>query len=623
MNPLIYSKRVVAQSEAITTRIEDLFWMPRVPSLDAATNASLMIVYGTAFETLTRLADVGPGEKVLIHAGAGGVGQAAIKICHMLGAKVYATAGSPEKRQLLRDQGCRGVYDSRSLEFAEAIRQDTDGYGVDVVLNSISGEAATASFELLAPHGRFIEIGKRDFEAGRDMQLAPFNRALTYIAYDMDRRLAERPERHAQMMQDLWHHFENGSLVPDAPQALNADEFPQALRVLSQSKNVGKVVVNFDPQTPVEVRPLAKSSGAAIHPDATYLITGGLTGLGVMSAHALIDLGARHLTLVGRRGAQTPGAGDVIRQLEAKGARVAVLAADMSDPDQVQQLIQHIETDLPPLKGIIHGAGILDDGMISGQTVERLQQVMGPKAAGAWHLHEATAHLPLDHFVIYSSVSAIFGNSGQVAYAAANAMADVLISHRRAQGLAGLSINWGAVAEIGMAARDQSVLDYFETMGLAAMAPEKVSEALKRGLASSHHQLIVADLDIDRFVKAASRKAAAPFYDYLREEVGEDGTDFLDSLAGLEPEARDAALVESVRDVVAATVKMSASDIDLATPLANLGIDSLMTVELQMGLSVKFGVEFSTMQLMQSKGVASLAKDLDYLLFESVEIAAE
>ncbi|MEL7105703.1 MAG: SDR family NAD(P)-dependent oxidoreductase [Pseudomonadota bacterium] len=613
---LAVGDRIVAQPKGgfrslFNQKLDGFFFKPQIDGLTHAQSASLLVVYVTAHYGLTGPGCLVAGERVLIHGAAGGVGQAAVKVAKMIGAEIYATAGTQAKRDMLLKQGCKAVYDSRTLDFAEAIRRDTGGKAVDVVLNSLAGEAAVASLELLSPHGRFIEIGKRDFQTDRAMRLAPFNSGLSYTALDLDRRMAERPDQYKKMLGDLWAVLETRQVDLDEPMTVPASEIVDGFRLLSQSQNVGKVVVTFDQDAEVPVRAQPKTAAQILRDDATYVVTGGLTGLGLLTGQMLGELGAGHIILCGRRGIDTKGAPEAIAALRAKGYSVEAHALDVTDAAGVDALVADIAASHFPLRGVIHGAGVLDDGLITGQTEDRMSRVMAPKAIGAWNWHMATRDLPLDLFVIYSSVSAIVGNAGQSGYAAANCFADALAHQRHRQGLPALSINWGPVAELGMAAQNPAVVDYFDSLGLYSMAPEAFRRVFEAVLPLKTPQIIVGDLDWAKWASAAPGKAAEPFFEDIRgnldnSELGE----LVRALEGLGADARLDMVHAAAKGVVADTLRVAADDIDAETPLAELGLDSLMTVELQTALGAGFGVEVSAMELMKGGGTLALARDV-------------
>jgi myxalamid-type polyketide synthase MxaB len=416
--------------------------------------ATLPLTFLTAWYGLVELAHLQPGDRVLIHAAAGGVGQAAVQIAQRLGAEVFATA-SPDKWEFLRRQGVTHLFHSRTLHFAEELRQRTGGQGVTVVLNSLNGDFIEQTLATLAPHGRFVEIGKLGIWSPE--QMAQARPDVTYYAFDLGEALADTPPLQLQLWQALLPHFQAGTLRPLPHTTFPIQEAVAAFRYMQQAKQLGKIVLRLAPTE----RPLDSM--------ASYLITGGLGGLGLQVAQQLVADGARQICLTGRHGVTTPEQQHALDRLAAAGATVTVIPADIGDPAAVQALL-HRCNRLAPLRGIVHAAGVLEDGVLSTQTPQRLANVLRPKVAGAWHLHTLTADQKLDFFVCFSSVAALLGSPGQSSYAAANAFLDRLMQHRRQQGMHGLSINWGPWAEVGMAA---SLSTRFQQQGLTPILPDQ------------------------------------------------------------------------------------------------------------------------------------------------------
>ncbi|MBU6352401.1 MAG: SDR family NAD(P)-dependent oxidoreductase, partial [Chloroflexi bacterium] len=391
--------------------------------------ATLPLAYLTAWYALVEVAQLQPGERVLIHAAAGGVGQAAVQIARLLGAEVFATA-SPGKWAFLRGQGIHHLFNSRTLDFADAVRECTDGQGVDVVLNSLNGEFIPAGFAALREGGRFVEIGKVGiWSAAEAAERRPDAR---YRAFDLGEELAREAELASRLWGALLPHLESGALRALPCTVYPAQEAVAALRTMQQAGHVGKLVLDFTLVSP-------------LRPEGSCLITGGLGGLGLQIARQLVDRGARHLVLVSRRGVRTPAQQAALAQLAKAGAQVDVVQADVAQVEEVRRLLSQI----PALRGIVHAAGVLDDGLLRAQNPERFAAVMQPKADAAWHLHTLTQGLELDFFVAFSSMASLVGNPGQSNYAAANGFLDGLMQARRRVGLPGLSIAWGPWAEVG------------------------------------------------------------------------------------------------------------------------------------------------------------------------------
>ena len=364
--------------------------IPEQLSADQA--CTIPITFLTAHYALCHLAHLQPGEKVLIHAGAGGVGQAAIQIAQAIGAEIFATAGSDEKRDFLRSLGIEHVMNSRTLDFAEEILEATGRRGVDCVLNSLPGEAITKSLSVLAAYGRFLEIGKIDIYQNRMLGLLPFQDNLSYFAIDLDRLLRQRRQTIEEMFAQLMPHFQRGDYRPLPLTRFAADETVDAFRYMAQRRNIGKVVVSMRDRA----REFHESDRPErpIRAEATYLITGGLGALGLRVARWLVDQGATHLVLLSRRSpsAEVDHALDSLRQL---GAQVAVVSGDVTQADSLASALRQIPSSFPPLRGVFHAAGVLADRLLLAMDPDGLERAMAPKVQGAWNLHQALADVPL------------------------------------------------------------------------------------------------------------------------------------------------------------------------------------------------------------------------------------
>jgi acyl transferase domain-containing protein/acyl carrier protein/short-subunit dehydrogenase len=595
---------------------------PRPAAWSAARAASVPMAFATAWYALRQVARLQPGERVLIHSAAGDVGLAGISIAHRLGAEVLATAGSAVKRAYLREIGIRQVMDSRSPQLAEQVMAATSGEGADVVLSSFSGTASARDLAMLAADGRFLDLGRRDLHADRPLSLSACRQRLSYSAIDMPAFAEQRPERFQALLLEVLQELDSSRLEPLCCRVVPISRVGEAFSEVARSRPIGKLVVSMaEPRVPIAV-PLAEAS--PIRGDATYLITGGLGGLGLTAARWLVGEGARHLLLVGRQG---PGASarQVLAALEAAGAKVAVARADVADPGQLAGALARLDPSQPPLRGVIHAAGTLDDGLLQDLDLERFRKVMAPKAVGAWNLHVLTRGAPLDFFVLYSSAISLLGSPGQANYAAGNAFLDALAHLRRAQGLPALSVNWGPFSEVGLAAERVDRGERLADRGLGSLTPRQGVEVLGRLLGGQDVQVGVMPLDLRRWIEFHPTAATAPRLaaglaepgsgaNDRGQAAGQGESDVLASRRQAAPGQRRALVEGFVREQVSQVLRLPVSRIDPTAPLARLGLESLMGLELRNRLQMALGLQLSTTLLWTYTNVASLGQFLEQQL---------
>jgi NADPH:quinone reductase-like Zn-dependent oxidoreductase/SAM-dependent methyltransferase len=557
--------------------------VPKPQTLTAAQAASIPNVFLTAHWALNHLGRMQAGERVLIHAGAGGVGLAAIQLAQRAGAEVFATAGSEEKRSYLQSLGVRHVFSSRTTEFAREVRERTAGRGVDIVLNSLAGEFIEQSLALVAPGGRFLEIGRTDIWTDERVKAA--YPGIAYHAFDLGHDYAARPDVIRPMLIDLLRAVTSGELRVLPIRTFDISETDSAFRFMAQARHIGKLVITQGWK--------AEPDASLVRGDRTYWVTGGLSGLGLAVARWLVDSGARHLLLMGRR-APDESARTTLQQLEAQGARVIVAQGDVSNESDVSAAHSRArEAGLPPFAGIVHAAGALDNASIQGQSMERYARVFAGKIDGAWLLDRVTASDPLDFFVLFSSVASLLGAAGQSNHSAANAYLDALVYARRAGGKPAISIQWGAWSQIGAAAGEQ-VASVLREKGIERMSPARGLQALEHVLRTAPPVVGVIAADWARFVQQVPRTARS-YFSLLaasslpaanRESAKKSGMsperDLASRLAAVPSSKRRAVLQAEVRDSAVKVLSLAPTHpVDLRAPLATLGLDSLMAVELR------------------------------------------
>jgi acyl transferase domain-containing protein/NADPH:quinone reductase-like Zn-dependent oxidoreductase/ubiquinone/menaquinone biosynthesis C-methylase UbiE len=562
---------------------------PKPDYLSFTEAATLPSAYFTAAYVLKRLAKVKAGDRILIHAAAGGVGLAAVQLAIQAGAKVFATAGAPEKRELVRSYGVQHVMDSRSLDFAEEVMALTGGQGVDIVLNSLADEFISKSVQVLAPKGCFLEIGKRGiWSAERFAQERP---EATYHVIDLLEEFTKDSQFIRTMFEELLPAFEKGLLKPLPLRVFPISETVEAFRFMAQARHTGKIIVEH----------MRATRRAYIKPDATYLITGGMGGLGLEVARWLVLQGARNLAMIGRR-RPSAEAKAVLDELAQAGANIQVLEGDVSKPEDVNRVVDEIRAAMPPLKGAFDAAGQLDDGILVQQTWSRFTKVFGPKLHGSWNLYQATRRLPLDFFVLFSSANTLMGSPGQGNHVAACTFQDAFGHYMKAQGSPVLCIGWGPWAMVGAAAVSK-VGEHTMKRGVGYIYPEQgiqVLEYLMEQAFSTNgdrptHVVVVPINNPARVAEQFPDGKAPPFFSELFKdtlepdlsaeivaETPQSSDDLMSRLTGAPPTKRQNIMLGHVQSQVIKVLGLDPSFmLNRNQPLQELGLDSLMAVELR------------------------------------------
>ena len=572
--------------------------------------ATVPVAFMTSWYALHHLGKIQRGEKILIHAATGGVGLAAIQLAKLAGAEIFATAGNDEKRRYLRKLGVRHIMDSRSTAFAAEIRTLTKGAGVDLVLNSLAGDAIAKGLSALAPGGRFLEIGKRDIYGNTAIGLRPFRNNLSMFVIDMGQVVAAQPHLVQSLLQTILKLFRANKLQPLPHQSTPVSQAVEGFRLMAQAKHIGKIVLTMH-DAAAAPKPAPPKKQIEFSAKASYLITGGLGGFGLAVAKWLVERGAKSLILTGRSGAGTPEAKRAIAELKRLGAGVLVVKADVTDERQVARLFERIRLKLEPLRGIFHAAMVLDDGLLLQLTPQRFARVMSPKVSGAWNLHSASKEIALDHFVMFSSVSALIGSGGQANYAAANCFLDALAHYRCSLGLPALTVNWGALSEVGILARNAEVAERLAALGVHGISPAHATEMLGRLLQRDIAQIGFMRIDWQNIFGASANVSPSPKFSEVFVppdcEPAANGGD-LRVLVSSTPSAQRLVLVAAhVGETAAAVLRTSAAKLDASRPLMEMGLDSLMAFELLNRLEAQFGIALPTSKVSANSTILGLA----------------
>jgi NADPH:quinone reductase-like Zn-dependent oxidoreductase/NADP-dependent 3-hydroxy acid dehydrogenase YdfG/acyl carrier protein len=586
--------------------------LPVPDDLTCAEAATLPVVSLTVLYSLGRLARLAPGETLLVHGAAGGVGLAAVQYAQHVGAQVIATAGTPAKRDMLHMLGVEHVLDSRSLRFSTEVMDITKGAGVDVVLNSLAGEAMVRSLRLLKPFGRFVELGKRDALGDSAIPLAPFLKNLTYFFVDVSALLRDASAPGTALFAEVREAVENKVFHPYLHQAFPAARVDQALDFLQHSRHVGKVVVDFGGDAPALVpQPSVMERGEPAATD-TFLITGGFSGFGAATARHLAARGARHLTLVGRRGADTPEGRELLDDLAQQGVQVAEHAADASRRQSLRRVLDGIDAAGLRLAGVIHAAMVLDDAPLAELTDERLRAVLEPKLTAGYLLDSLTRDQNLDFFVTYSSGAGLVGNAHQAPYAAGNMALDALVQRRRAQGLPGLSVQWGALTDTGYAHR-AGMTGELDRLGLGHLGSFSADEALAildRLLEQPDHSVVAAGQPewerLSRFLPTLhSPRTAGLLPDHGRQEAAED---LAAALRMATPEEALTLVEKLIVELFAEVAQLDTARIDVNRRLEEMGYDSLMGLEMGVLIGQRLGYDIPLVELAGATNIEELTQ---------------
>lgn len=573
--------------------------------------AGIPLVYLAAYRGLIDIAHLRNGERVLIHHASGGVGLAAIAIARWVGVEIFATASSPERQEYLRALGVANVYSSQDLDFGERLREATGGEGVDVVIGAQTGAAVQVSLSALRSGGRYIEVGKKDISEDQNLPMRAFQKNLVFASVDIDRLMVSDPSVIKRTLSAIFARFEDGSLKLGPSRTVPARDVASALREMAETRPIGKTLIDLS-EGDVEVveRPVVQP---IIKLDGSYIVTGGTSGFGLVTGRWLADQGAARILLVSRSGKKAEGLEETIQYIESKGAQLDIMAVDVTNAEQVRGLVAHARAGRHPLRGVFHGAMVLDDAMLVDVTPERLHRVLRPKVEGALQVAAAVKEVPdLDFLVFYSSISSVVGNRGQTNYVIANALLDGLAHKLRAEHLPAVSINWGALAEVGVVARDAHIEMVLASSGITGLTNLQAFNALEIALRSAKAQMGVFLVDWEKWNEIHPHLAEDARFREQRVRAGSSGgggvvDEIRASLSDLSRDQRLRALEAHVQEVLAATLRMSKENVPLNRKINEMGVDSLMVLELSLGIKERLGLTFSAMEFLKGPNIEQLA----------------
>ncbi|KAK4121887.1 polyketide synthase [Parathielavia appendiculata] len=591
--------------------------------------ASIPVVYGTAYYGLVELARLTAGERVLIHAAAGGVGQAAIQLAKMVGAEIFATVGSPEKKALIMERyGVpeNRIFSSRETSFGPAIREGTRGVGVDVVFNSLAGEFLRETWECIAPFGRFIEIGKRDITSNTRLEMARFDCNVTFSSVDLTLVAAQRPATMARTLSAVMALVAARVLRPIQPiTVVGLGEVEKAFRLLQSGKTMGKLVVVPKPGEKLRATD-PKPDAALFHADITYIIVGGTGGLGRSIARWMVAQGARNLVLASRSGGADGAVADLVNDLQQTAkANITVKACDVADARSVENLMAECREQLPPIRGCVHAAMVLRDVLFEKMTHPDYSEVIRSKVLGAWNIHTALASAPLDFFIVLSSVAGIVGNRGQAAYAAANTFLDALARHRRRLGLPGTSLALTAVQDVGYLAEEgaarQAVVA--QNLGGSFLREAEVLALLKAAVQGrldigGGHCLtglgLAAGNEVPYFATDAKfrRLRDAVMASVDASEPGGSPSLSIENALARASSSKEAVgvIVTGLAAKLATILMIPPESIDPSRPVTAYGLDSLNVIEWRNWITKTLKVNFQVLELLAAGSLTNLAASI-------------
>ena len=604
---LLVAARGMARRFA-TVRLDDSFAVPAPTSWTRPEHFASTVSFLTAHYGLAHAAALSAGETVLIHGGAGGTGRAAIQVARRLGAIVIAAAGTPRRRAEAEAAGAHHTVRSRSIGFVDEVLALTGGRGVDVVFNSAPGEVAQQNLTVAAEFGRIVEIGKQGIYTSAVLDLSPFDKNLSFIAIDLDRILRYKRALGLRLVAEVTELFDAGAYTPLPCEVFGLDQLPAAFDTIVRGGSSARVCLDLSTPTP-EALPALPSAG--IHSDATYLVTGGFGAFGLAVARWLAASGARTLVLLGRRGPDSDDARATLARLTEAGVTVVVERADVTSPEAMHAVMSRA-CGLPPLRGVFHTAGVIQDESFAELTPEAVEAVIGTKVDGLAALQAALAGIgvQLDHLVLFSSVTTLAGTARQLSYAAANAALDTAAARSRAAGWPTVSVNWGALSGGGMAQSTDEIARYLALMGLGLFDLDRACEYLGEVLALGVTQVLVGDLDWAQWASMHPASAASPrFAEHIAAAGagGEAGNALREQLLAVPEDQRAEVISLILTDQVATVLGIPAESIDPATPLPDLGMDSLMAVELGARVNVALGLDVSALEFSRGGGLTGLA----------------
>ncbi|KAK3681229.1 polyketide synthase [Podospora appendiculata] len=597
----------------------------KIGDMDFVTAASFEAILCTALYSLDEIARLKPGEYCLIHSAAGGVGQMAIQVAQMLGANVIATVGSPEKRAFLIEQfGLKDemIFSSRDLSFVDGVMAVTNGRGCDVALNSLAGDLLHATWKCIARFGRLIEIGKRDIHENTKLDMEPFRKQIMYASVDLITVYLHNNPRFVKLQNDCYALIRDGKIRPPGPiKTFRYSETVKAFRLMQMGKFFGKIVLVPEQDELVPVMPPAFRNVPIFSPEKSYLLVGGLGGIGRSLAEWMFRRGVREIAFLSRSGAGNADARDTISWLESKGVKVSVFKGDVAVKTVVDDCVNALRHNLG---GIFQAVMVLQDTAFANMTVEQWRAAVYPKLHGTYYLHKATENLDLDFFVSFSSAASVVGSMGQANYVAANTYMDALMRHRRERGLAGTSMSVGVVDDVGVVAEDSTLSSILDRLGYDTITRDEVLYQVEEAVISSkgayargdgidYHHITTGINNRRKDLYWAQRPLFRNLYENLDLSVDGGGGKSTKNLSALLKNAADIdkradVLTEAFIEKVAQVLGTPAESIHAKNTLSAYGLDSIVAVELRKWFFQTTNVDMPLFDILGAPSILALTR---------------
>ncbi|KAI0429432.1 hypothetical protein F5Y09DRAFT_342635 [Xylaria sp. FL1042] len=590
--------------------------------------ASIVAPGITAYYSLVDVARLHKGEKILIHAAAGSTGQMAIWIAKLRGAEVFATVGFDEKKKFLVDKfgiPADHIFYSRNTSFAQGIMRMTNGYGVDVVLNSLSGDGLRASWECIAPYGRFIEIGKSDIMANSSLPMNCFARNVTFSAVDLVHLSQSSGDLTARLLKDTLGLLEQGAQHPSPLHLYSASNVEGAFRFLQSGKNIGRIVIAVGSGDIVPQRVLKKRTWQ-FEPRASYVVAGGFGGLGRAIIKWMVDRGAKHLIILSRSGPVGKAAIELMSSLVTRGVVVCASKCDVSSATSLAEILKECEAQaMPPIKGCINAAMVLQDSVFQNMTYAQWAQTINSKVQSSWNLH---SQLPgdLDFFLLLSSLSGVCGTVAQSNYAGGCSAQDAMARYRTSNGQKAVSLDIGWMSNIGIIAEKESYqrnrqqaadMQQVDDKELLALLSIYCDPELPL-LSADKSQILIGLLTPANFLlqgQTPPQMHNRPFFDAFSSIVGQTLSNTTSATTynpgalfrlAKDTDERIQIVIRALAVKLARAMSILPDDVEPSKPLSNYGVDSLMAVELRNYISREFQATVAVFDLMGGVPISSI-----------------